>query len=89
MTDYALVLSRKYQGKLWQLDGDDYSGLNWLDESPKPTQKELDAVWPTLQAEIQAEHDEAQAARAAAIAHAKSLGFTDDMIAVMYPGLTV
>lgn len=33
--------------------------------------------------------DEAQQAetRAAAIAHAKSLGFTDEMIAVMYPGL--
>jgi hypothetical protein len=28
-------------------------------------------------------------ARADAIAHAKSLGFTDEMIAVMYPGLTV
>lgn len=27
------------------------------------------------------------AAREAAIAHAKSLGFTDAMIAVMYPGL--
>ena len=31
----------------------------------------------------------AAAARDAAIAHAKSLGFTDEMIAVMYPGLTV
>jgi len=29
----------------------------------------------------------AAAARAAAIAHAKSLGFTDEMIAVMYPSL--
>jgi hypothetical protein len=28
-------------------------------------------------------------AREAAIAHAKSLGFTEEMIAVMYPGLTV
>jgi hypothetical protein len=28
-------------------------------------------------------------ARDAAIAHAKSLGFTDEMIAVMYPGLSV
>jgi hypothetical protein len=27
------------------------------------------------------------AARAAAIAHAKSLGFTDEMIAVMYPSI--
>lgn len=30
---------------------------------------------------------EALAVRDAAIAHAKSLGFTDAMIAVMYPGL--
>jgi hypothetical protein len=30
---------------------------------------------------------EAATARAAAIEHAKSLGFTDAMIAVMYPGL--
>lgn len=30
---------------------------------------------------------EAAAARAAAIEHAKSLGFTDAMIAVMYPNL--
>ena len=29
------------------------------------------------------------AARDAAIAHAKSLGFTDEMIAVMYPNLTM
>jgi len=38
----------------------------------------------------QAALDKAQAdaqARAAAIAHAKSLGFTDEMIAVMYPNL--
>jgi hypothetical protein len=32
---------------------------------------------------------EAAQARADAIAHAKSLGFTDAMIAVMYPGLSV
>jgi hypothetical protein len=31
---------------------------------------------------------EAATARADAIAHAKTLGFTDAMIAVMYPGLT-
>ncbi len=32
---------------------------------------------------------EAAKNRADAIAHAKTLGFTDAMIAVMYPGLTV
>jgi hypothetical protein len=39
-------------------------------------------------AKAKAEAD-AATARAAAIEHAKSLGFTDAMIAVMYPGLTV
>lgn len=40
-------------------------------------------------AEIEAVEREtaAAAARSAAIAHAKSLGFTDEMIAVMYPNL--
>jgi hypothetical protein len=37
-------------------------------------------------AKAKAEAD-AAVAREAAIAHAKSLGFTDAMIAVMYPGL--
>ena len=37
-------------------------------------------------AKAKAEAD-AAVARQAAIAHAKSLGFTDEMIAVMYPGL--
>jgi hypothetical protein len=37
-------------------------------------------------AKAKAEAD-AAAARSAAIEHAKSLGFTDAMIAVMYPGL--
>jgi hypothetical protein len=37
------------------------------------------------QAALKAEAD--AAATAAAIAHAKSLGFTDEMIAVMYPNL--
>ena len=37
--------------------------------------------------EQQAEEARQAEARAAAIAHAKTLGFTDEMIAVMYPGL--
>ena len=41
------------------------------------------------QAEAEREAAEAatDAARTAAIAHAKSLGFTDEMVAVMYPNL--
>lgn len=45
MPDYSQILSIYYVGKQWALDGDLYSGLTWLDESPKPTQEELDALW--------------------------------------------
>ena len=42
---------------------------------------------------VLAEYDRLMASRVqernAAIAHAKSLGFTDDMISVMYPNLTM
>jgi hypothetical protein len=51
-------------------------------------QREADAL--AEQAEQQAAAEKAvadKAAREAAIAHAKSLGFTDAMIAVMYPNL--
>lgn len=39
--------------------------------------------------EAQAQAEATATATAAAIAHAKSLGFTDEMVAVMYPNLGV
>jgi len=48
MIDYALILITNYPNKQWSLNGTDYSGLIWLSESPKPTQAELDAQWPTV-----------------------------------------
>lgn len=51
--DYPAVLTAKYPGAQWTMDGDEYAGLNWLDSSPKPTQAELDAAWPQVQYEIQ------------------------------------
>ena len=47
--DYAAVITAIRPGTLWTLDGDDYSGLTWLDESPKPTKKTLDDAWPQVQ----------------------------------------
>jgi hypothetical protein len=47
----SMVLSAKFSDRRWNLNGDDYSGLNWLDDSPKPTEVELEALWPTVQAE--------------------------------------
>lgn len=51
--DYVKILGHKYAGTQWALNGDEYSGLTWLDESPQPTQAELDALWPTVQYETQ------------------------------------
>jgi hypothetical protein len=48
MTDYAAVLAAVRPGAQWTLNGDDYSGLTWLDESPKPTKKTLDEAWPQV-----------------------------------------
>ena len=47
--DYAAVLTAKYAGALWSLDGDNYDGLIWLSDTPKPSQAELDALWPQVQ----------------------------------------
>ena len=71
----------------WTLNGDGYEGLTWLSETPKPTETEIEAAEPAALAAEQAKIDEAAAAKAAAITHAKSLGFTDEMVAVMYPNL--
>ena len=48
MIDYAAILSANYRNAQWTLDGDNYDGLTWLDETPKPTQAELDAQWPIV-----------------------------------------
>jgi hypothetical protein len=47
--DIALVLTDKYPDTVWSLDGDDYEGLEWLDDSPKPTKKALEQAWPEVQ----------------------------------------
>ena len=48
MIDYAAILIANYPGTVWNLNGDTYDGLDWLDDSPTPTQAELDAAWPQV-----------------------------------------
>jgi hypothetical protein len=77
-------------GVEWTMNGDDVEGIIWHTEGVEPlTTAEVQAE--VLRLEKAAADKEAAdaAARAAAIRHAKQLGFTDEMIAVMYPGLTV
>jgi hypothetical protein len=63
MTDYAAVLTEIRPGAQWTLDGHDYAGLTWLDDSPKPTKKTLDDAWPQVQ--YDREHAAVEAARRA------------------------
>lgn len=56
--DIAAVLVRKFPGTVWMLNGDEYAGLDWLDESPKPTEKALESLWPEVQHEVAMERVE-------------------------------
>ena len=59
----ALILTKNYAGSLWTLEGDDYSGLEWLDDSPKPTEAELLSQWADVK--YQREYDAVIVARQA------------------------
>jgi len=82
--DIATVLTRKYPGALWNLNGDDYSGLTWLSEGDAPTEAQLKKLWPTVQAEIEAEKQAKEDARLSAIAKLQALGLTVDEVQVAF-----
>ena len=50
--DIAMILSRKYAGAEWTLDGDSYSGLTWLSDGDAPTFEELEAEWAQVEYEV-------------------------------------
>jgi hypothetical protein len=54
----GLILSRKYEGAEWTVDGYDYAGLTWLSEGKPPTEKQLQALWPEVQHEVAIEQVE-------------------------------
>ena len=86
MTDYAAVLTRRYAGRQWKLDGDDYTGLTMLDDGDKPTKKELDTLWPEVANEIATEADQKAALKISAQNKLKALGLTDQEIAAILRG---
>ena len=60
--DIPAVLTHLRPGAQWSLNGDSYDGLDWLDDSPKPSEEELVAAWPAVRdarawAEVRAERD--------------------------------
>ena len=75
-------------GVEWSMNGDDVEGITWHTEGAEPlTTTEVQAEVKRLEKAKADKIKTDQAATAAAIAHAKSLGFTDQMISVMYPNL--
>jgi hypothetical protein len=78
MIDYALILTRKYEGSEWTLDANDYAELNWISDSSKPSKKTLDDLWETVQAEIEAEKAAKVDLKASAVAKLAALGLTED-----------
>jgi hypothetical protein len=80
MIDYAAILSRKYFGKEWTLNGDLYEGLIWNEKTAKPTQKTLDDLWPQVQTEILAEIEAKKSARQDVL---NRLGITADEAALL------
>jgi hypothetical protein len=82
--DFATILSNKYQTSEWTLDGDSYEGLTWLSDSPKPTQEELEDLWPEVQAEVAAKAQAKIDAKASAISKLQALGLTVEEVQVAF-----
>jgi hypothetical protein len=75
MIDYSLILNKKYAGSEWSLNGENYDGLEWFSDSPKPTKKELDSQWNEVQSLIAAESQAKAQAKADLL---QRLGITAD-----------
>ena len=75
MIDYTKILNVKYAGSQWTLNGDNYEGLTWLSDTPKPTKKQLDDLWETVQAQLEQDIQDKKLAKAALL---NRLGLTDE-----------
>jgi hypothetical protein len=49
MINYVQILSLNYSSSQWSMSGNSYDGLSWLSETQKPTQEELEALWPATE----------------------------------------
>jgi hypothetical protein len=59
--DITQILTLNYPEAQWVLDGNDYAGLTWLSDTPKPTKAALEKQWADVQYKIALEkNDEAR-----------------------------
>jgi hypothetical protein len=81
--DIAAVLTLRYSSSEWILEGDNYETLNWLSNSPKPEEEELEALWPEVQAEIQVRQQAKIDAKDSLRSKLAALGLTEEEIAAL------
>jgi hypothetical protein len=62
--DITKILTHKYPGTEWTLNGDSYAGLTWLSEGDAPSEAELQAEW--AQVEFEVAYEAVETARAVA-----------------------
>jgi hypothetical protein len=82
--DYTQILTRKYADAEWTINGDEYTGLTWLSNSPKPTKATLDNLWPTVQTEILSEKEAQIAKKDSALSKLAALGLTEDEVKAIF-----
>lgn len=57
MTNYALILTRKYSNSVWELSDNDYENIVWKSDDKKPTKKELDDLVLIVKKELETEKE--------------------------------
>lgn len=66
--DYAAILSRRFPGAQWSLNGNDPArGLVWHDGGSAPTKAQLDAMWAEVAREMALEMDPVELERHAGV----------------------
>ena len=61
MIDYSQILSINYPNSEWGITDNYYNTLEWYSDTPKPTQAELDALWPSTEDETAKQNCKQQA----------------------------
>ena len=82
--DIPMILTKRYEGSEWTLNGDNYTGLTWLSDGDAPTESELKKLWSTVQAEIAAKEQARVDAKVSAIAKLEALGLTVNEVQVAF-----
>ena len=76
--NYSDILTEIYPGSEWSMSNEDYSTLNWLSSSAKPTQKELDDKKEATAKSLADKELAKQNTKKAAEAKLAALGLTTD-----------